>query len=190
MDCCGEWTGQIQLEAVLFSAGAMCLWGTRAPAPGTHHYIYSSLMSISTMGMAGIYCRSPLVVHTFSFLLITTKRWAILRWIPRCQSVMGSRYVQWFMLRPGSSRFLCFVELFAGFGYFKYSGDQLCKTRFTYQGHQKGLNKILPFNEFFLVNLSKIVSKYEERGKQAYLFVGAFGICETDFTSQAPAGDG
>lgn len=88
-------------------------------------------MSIPTRGMAGIYCRSPLLVHTFGFLLITAKTWGILRGIPRCHSEMGSRYVQWCMLIPGSSWFLCFVELFAGFGYFKYSGDQLCKTGFT-----------------------------------------------------------
>lgn len=46
----------------------------------------------------------------------------------------------------------------------------------------------------FLINLSKIVSKYGERGKEAYLFgvlrLGEFDVCETDFTSQAPAGNG
>lgn len=45
-----------------------------------------------------------------------------------------------------------------------------------------------------VINLSEIVAKYWERGKQAYMFVilrlGAFDICETDFTYQAPAGNG
>lgn len=64
MNRCGEWTGQIHLEAVLVSAGVMCWCGIRAPAPATHHHTCSSLMSITTGGMAGMYCRSPLLVHT------------------------------------------------------------------------------------------------------------------------------
>lgn len=39
VNCCGEQTGQINLEAVLVSAGVMCWWGIRVPAPGTHHHI-------------------------------------------------------------------------------------------------------------------------------------------------------
>lgn len=31
MNCCGEWTGQIHLEAVLVSAGVMFWWGIRGP---------------------------------------------------------------------------------------------------------------------------------------------------------------
>ena len=126
------------------------------------------------------------------FLPITIETWGIIRCIPRSHSEMGPRYVQWCMLRYGSSWFLCFVELFAGFGYFKYSGDELYKTGFTYWGTKKGLNKVLSFNYFFLINLSKIVSKHRERHKQAYLFVrlSAFDVCEMDFSSQAPAGNG
>jgi len=66
--------------------------------------------------------------------------------ISRCHSEVGSKYVHQCMLRSGRSWFLCFVELFAEFGYIKYSVNQLCKTGFTYQGNKKGLNKILPFN--------------------------------------------
>ena len=49
------------------TAEVICWWGIRVPEPGTRHHVCGNLMSIPTGETAGIYCRSPLLVHAFMF---------------------------------------------------------------------------------------------------------------------------